>query len=482
MQSATLPTTAPKQVLYRKKRYLVYFLAAVVLLGFPFITIDGTHIFLLSFDHGELHLLGTRFNMQELYLMPFLLILLFVGIFFITTLAGRLWCGWACPQTIFRVIYRDLLQTTIFGLRKKISNKQQPLRLESFADKLKATLAFVIIAFLCLTAAANLMWFFVPPEDFFAYIANPSEHPVLMVFWLGFGIFFIFDIAFIQENFCVYICPYCRVQSVLYDNDTLMPTYNYNRGGFVYDKHGIKIDKKLKFIDPNAECIECEQCVKVCPTHIDLRKGMQLECINCLECVDACTGVMGKLHKPSLVTWTSPTAMEQNQKVRYFRFRTIAYIVVLSIVFVALLVVSTKKEGMLLNINNTSELYKIRTHEVVDNTFRVVFHNTDSIDHEFSIEILNPSVDSDIASKLEIIKPKDPFVVKSGQKRTEMVTIRARENLSKNDRNDSIYPIILRSFALDNKEQIFAKRRTNFTYPSQETIQTYFQKREERNR
>ncbi|MFC3867410.1 cytochrome c oxidase accessory protein CcoG [Helicobacter equorum] len=472
------PTTQ-KQVSYRKKRYLVYVIAAAVLLSFPFITIDDTHLFLLSFEHGELHLLGTRFNMQELYLMPFLLILLFVGIFFLTTLAGRLWCGWACPQTIFRVIYRDLLQTTIFGLRKKISNKQQPMRLESFIDKLKATLAFVIIAFLCLVAAANLMWFFVPPEDFFSYIMNPLDHPVLMVFWLGFGIFFIFDITFIQENFCIYICPYCRVQSVLYDNDTLMPTYNYNRGGFVYDKHGTKATQKLKFIDPNAECIECEQCVKVCPTHIDIRKGMQLECINCLECVDACTGVMGKLNKPSLVSWTSPTAMEHSQKVQYFRFKTIAYIVVLSVVFVALLVISTKKEGMLLNINTTSELYKIRTQEVVDNTFRAVFHNTDSVDHEFSVEIVSPNKDFDIASRLEIIKPKEPFVVKAGQKITQMITIRARENLSRNDRGDSIYPIVLHSFAIDDKDRIFANRKTNFTYPSQETIQTYLQKHQE---
>ena len=174
--------------------------------------------------------------------------------------------------------------------------------------------------------------------------------------------------------------------------------------------------------------------------------------------------------------------MEQNQKVRYFRFRTIAYIVVLSVVFITLLVVSGKKEGMLLNVNTTSELYKIHTQEVVDNTFRVVFHNTDSVDHEFCVEILNPNIDSDIASRLEIIKPKDPFLVKAGQKRTEMVTIRAKENLSKNDKSDSIYPIVLRSFALDNKEQIFAKRKTNFTYPSQETIHTYLQKREEARR
>ena len=134
---------------------------------------------------------------------------------------------------------------------------------------------------------------------------------------------------------------------------------------------------------------------------------------------------------------------------------------------------------MLLNINTTSELYKIRTQEVVDNTFRAVFHNTDSVDHEFSVEIVSPNKDFDIASRLEIIKPKEPFVVKAGQKITQMITIRARENLSRSDRGDSIYPIVLRSFAIDDKDRIFAKRKTNFTYPSQETIQTYLQKHQE---
>lgn len=110
---------------YRIKRYWAYAAATIVALVMPWITIGGNHIFLLSFDQKKLHLMGTAFDMQELYLMPFLLMLLFLGIFAVTAVGGRAWCGWACPQTIFRVIYRDGIETKLLGLNKRIKNKQK---------------------------------------------------------------------------------------------------------------------------------------------------------------------------------------------------------------------------------------------------------------------------------------------------------------------------------------------------------------------
>jgi len=110
---------------FRIKRYYGYVIATIIALVTPFITIGGNHIFLLSFDKKQLQLMGTAFDMQELYLMPFLLMFLFIGIFAATAIGGRAFCGWACPQTIFRVIYRDLIETKLLGLRKRINNKQK---------------------------------------------------------------------------------------------------------------------------------------------------------------------------------------------------------------------------------------------------------------------------------------------------------------------------------------------------------------------
>ena len=222
------------ETIYRKKRYVVYSIITVIALLLPFIRINGNHFFLLSFDKKQLHLLFTSFDMQELYLMPFVLIMLFLGIFFLTTLGGRIWCGWSCPQTIFRVIYRDLIQTKILKIRKSIKNKQ----LEPKGQGIKKLIAFLIWVVLALIIASNFLWYFIPPEDFFAYISNPANHFVLIGFWMAIAAFLIYDVTSLQEEFCVYICPYARVQSVMYDEDTIQTIYNEKRGGLIYDKHG----------------------------------------------------------------------------------------------------------------------------------------------------------------------------------------------------------------------------------------------------
>lgn len=282
---------------YRYRRYIGYIIATTIALSLPFIRINENHVFLLSFDKKQLHLLGIAFDMQELYLMPFLLMLLFLGIFAVTSLGGRAWCGWACPQTIFRVIYRDLIESTLLGLRR-IKNKQKDPDLSKAENKSKKVLGIIIWSCLAILAASDFMWFFVPPEDFFAYLQDPSEHLFLIIFVLAIAAFLVYDVIFLKEEFCVYICPYSRVQSVLYDNDTIQAIYSTNRGGIIYNEQKEKMVFKVKDLPDSAnECTTCESCVTVCPTHIDIRKGLQLECINCLECVDACTQVIGKLEK-----------------------------------------------------------------------------------------------------------------------------------------------------------------------------------------
>ena len=321
-----------KKTPYRYKRYIGYLIASIVALSLPFIKINGNHIFLLSFDKKQLHLLGTAFDMQELYLMPFLLMLLFLGIFAATSLGGRAWCGWTCPQTIFRVIYRDLIESTLLGLRR-IKNKQKDPDLSKAENKTKKVIGLILWTCLSILAASNFLWFFVPPEDFFTYLQDPAEHLFLIGFVLAIAAFLVYDIVFLKEDFCIYICPYSRVQSVLYDNDTYQAIYSTNRGGTIYNEHKEKIIFKAKDLPESTnECTTCESCVTVCPTHIDIRKGLQLECINCLECVDACTSVMGKLGKPSLVQWSSTNAIKNNIPTKIIRKSSIMYFVALVVV------------------------------------------------------------------------------------------------------------------------------------------------------
>ena len=452
-------------VSYRIKRYWFYAAVTIIALVMPWIKIGGNHLFLLSFDHKKLHLAGVAFDMQELYLMPFLLMLLFLGIFAVTAVGGRAWCGWACPQTIFRVIYRDGIETKLLGLRKRIKNKQQKPDMSKPENQAKKVIAILLWTVLALIAAADFLWFFVPPEDFFQYIANPSEHMMLVGILLGTAAFIVIDVVFIKEDFCIYICPYSRVQSVLYDDDTVMAVYDPIRGGDIYQGHGYEREKvynktkDLLAAEPSAECTTCESCVTVCPTHIDIRKGLQLECINCLECVDACTTVMGALGKPSLVRWSSEKeALRHEGKTNFMRGKVIAYAAVLLIVLISLFAMGSKKEHMLLNVNKTTRLYKVLDQGVVQNSYLFLFTNTDSKEHTYFFEI----VDND---KIKIVRPAEPFKIGAGKKKKKVVIFETNEELANDARKDVPIPVTLRAYATDDKEKIVVDRKTVFVYP-----------------
>ena len=431
---------------YAKRRYIFFACITLYVFILPFIRINDAQLFLLSFDKSRVDLFFTKFDMQELYLLPFLFITLFLTIFFLTTLAGRVWCGWSCPQTIFRTLFRDLLQTKILKIRKNIQNKQN----EPQGQILKRAIAVGIWSVLALIIAANFMWFFVPPFDFLAYISEPSEHKILLAFWLGIAAWLVYDVVILKENFCVYVCPYARVQSVMFDSDTIQVIYNQKRGGVIYD--GREKFKKPK--EEGALCTGCEACVRICPTHIDIRKGMQLECINCLECSDACAKVMGHFNESSLIEWRSINSQNKNKKVKIFRFRTVAYLVILCVVLVAAALMSGKKESMLLNINRTSELYKVLDQGEVENSYVFLVQNTQSKDHKFYFEIDDKSI--------EISRPNKPFTLKAGAKQKVIVTLKSKnENTSE---KDLLKHINIKAYATD-ESTISVQRASTFIYP-----------------
>jgi len=453
---------------YRIKRYWAYMLATIISLTLPWIKINDNHFFLLNFDHKQLHFLFTRFDMQELYIMPFLLMLLFLGIFALTAFAGRAWCGWACPQTIFRVVYRDLIETKLLGIRKSIKNKQKEPDYKKNAGK--RVIAILIWAALALIAAADFMWYFVPPETFFKYIQHPADHTIMLGFVIGVALFLIADIVFIKEDFCVYICPYSRVQSVLFDQDTIMAVYDPIRGGKIYEGHGnekhkvFEKQKDLLAANPNAECTTCESCVTVCPTHIDIRKGLQLECINCLECVDACTNVMAAFNKPSLVQWSSERETERHEgKTRYFRPKVLGYAGVLTAVLIAMFVMGSKKENMLLNIDRDTRLYKVLPDGKVENSYLALFQNTDVKPHTYYFSVDNKNI--------EIVRPSEPFHLAARSKRKKAIVLRAKAPLVKGAKEDTSIPLIINAYATDDKKRINIFRKAVFIYPTKKHLE-----------
>jgi len=454
-ESGKTEVTSP----YRIKRYYMYILATVVAIVTPFITINGNHIFLLSFDKKQLHLLGVAFDMQELYMMPFLLMLLFLGIFAATAIGGRAWCGWTCPQTVFRVIYRDFIEGKLLGLRR-IKNKQKDPDFSKPENASKRLVAIILWSALSILAASNFMWYFIPPEDFFAYATNPTDHMFMIGFVLILAAFLVYDVVFLKEDFCVYICPYSRVQSVLYDDDTFQAIYSIKRGGQIYDdKHNKLVFKQKDLPDPLNECTACESCVTVCPTHIDIRKGMQLECINCLECVDACTTVMGKLGKPSLVQWTSTNKIAKDQETKIVRKSTIMYGVALVLIVGMLFVMGGKKEHMLLNINKTTQLYIIGEENKISNNFVFLFQNTEPVPHEYNLEVIG-----EYAGKINIER-YEPFTLSPRKLAKKVVILSTNERLVDDISKDTPITVQLRAYSTTEPEKVSVIRDAVFIYP-----------------
>jgi len=453
-----------KETSYRIKRYWAYLIATIISVGLPFIQIGGNQIFLLSFDKKQLHLMGTVFDMQELYLMPFLLMLLFLGIFAVTAIGGRAWCGWACPQTIFRVVYRDFIESTLLGMRR-IKNKQKDPDYTKSGMKVKKAIAIIIWSVIALLAAADFIWFFIPPADFFAYLADPAEHTTMIGFVLGIAAFLVYDVVFLQENFCVYVCPYSRVQSVLYDDDTVQAIYNPHRGGEIYDTQKQKIVFKAKDLgNPTDECTACESCVTVCPTHIDIRKGTQLECINCLECVDACTTVMGKLGKESLVQWSSTNDVINNKGLNLIRGKSISYAIALLVIIGMLFVMGGKKEYMLLNINKTTQLYKINEGNEVTNSFLLLFQNTQKESYTYNLEVIGA-----YKGKIEIQR-FEPFKLSKGKLAKKVIKLSTKELLVDNMRKDTPITITLKAYAIENPTKVMVTREAVFIFPRSDKL------------
>jgi len=281
----------------------------------------------------------------------------------------------------------------------------------------------------------------------------------LIGFWIGTALFLVYDIVFLKEDWCIYVCPYSRVQSVLYDEDTLQAIYDENRGGKIYDESKNKVIFKKKELPEDADCTACEHCVTVCPTHIDIRKGTQLECINCLECVDACTKVMGKLGKKSLVQWSSINEVVNGKKTKIWRSKTFMYMGAIALIIAGLFFMSGEKEYMLLNINKTTQLYKIKEGHVVENNFLLLFQNTDNKPHTYKIEIVGEYKD-----KIEI-KRFTHVTLKAGKPAKKVLVLSTKEQLAEDNAKDTPITVTLKAYATDEPERVVVYRKAVFIYP-----------------
>ncbi|MBC2604602.1 cytochrome c oxidase accessory protein CcoG [Pelagicoccus albus] len=301
------------------RRASAYFLI-LLYAALPWIQIGGYPAVFLDTDAMRFHFLGMTFASQDLWLAFFLISGLGFGLFYITALLGRIWCGWACPQTVFlEHVYRRVerwIEGDAVKRRKLDSSKWGIERIW------KRGLKHSLFVLLSLALAHMFMAYFVSVPGLWQMMHEaPAENWKVFVFVFVFATILYLNFGWFREQLCIVICPYGRLQSALIDEHSMVIGYDEQRG-----------EPRGKAKDADAgDCIDCNRCVQVCPTGIDIRQGLQLECIGCAACVDACDSVMDKLKRPrGLVRYDSMEGLE-GRKTKYVRPRMILYTVLLLI-------------------------------------------------------------------------------------------------------------------------------------------------------
>ncbi|OJA05476.1 cytochrome c oxidase accessory protein CcoG [Halomonas sp. QHL1] len=379
----------------------------------PWINIGGRPLILFDLPNREFHIFTATFYPQEFILLSWLLIICAFGLFFITVFAGRVWCGYTCPQSVWTFLF-IWLEHRIEGSRnRRIKLDSQPMSADKAWRKGAKHTAWLLIA---LATGITFVGYFTPIRDLVAELPTLEAHG-WSYFWVGFFLVFTYlNAGWLREQVCIYMCPYARFQSVMFDRDTLIVSYDETRG----EPRGHR-KKGLSHLEAReagyGDCIDCDLCVQVCPTGIDIRDGLQYECITCAACIDACDSVMDKMGYPrGLVRYTTENALE-GKKSHILRPRLLAY-------FAALLVmigtfVWAVNDRMPLDFEaerERTQLYQMTREGQISNVFSLTIRNLDDQDHNYQLSVAGlPSLTLDSRT----------ISVPAGESRFKAVTVTA---------------------------------------------------------
>ncbi len=373
----------------------------ILLFAFPLIKINGDPIILLNFLDRQFILFGIIFWPQDTFVLMLMMLSFLIFVVLFTVVYGRIWCGWACPQTIFLEIIFRRIEKWIDGTpnqQRKLD--AMPWNVKKISKRLFKWTIFYSISFILVN---TMLWYFMSFDKWIRYAGEMDKHIA------GIALIFIFTTVFFaiytwfREQICVIACPYGRMQSVLIDRNTVVISYDYLRG----EPRGFQKKGSTRETTGKGDCIDCHACVDVCPTGIDIRNGTQLECVNCTACIDACDNIMDKVDKPKgLIRYASENEIADGKR-KSTPIRTIAYSVVLAgilIFFFTVLLTRADVDAVIQRVPGT--LFQQAGKDSISNIYNIKVVNKTRRAQEVTVKLSDIKGSITIATGSLTILPK----------------------------------------------------------------------------
>lgn len=409
---------------WRNRRSLVHVFLMVLFLALPWIKVNGYQALFLDFANRQFTFFGLRFWSHDAPLFFLVLASLALGLALVTALFGRVWCGWACPQTVFLDGFIRRIENWIEGnhLQQRALDAA-PWGLSKIFKKISKWILFV--GFVALLTHSFLAYFVGGDRLLEMVQRPPAENWWNFSFILATTGVLLIDLTWFREQFCLIVCPYGRFQSILHDRDTVTVQYDVKRGEPRRGSEGaVGAQGSPVGSASRGHCIDCRKCVQVCPTGIDIRNGLQIECIACTACIDACDEIMEKVKQPKGLIRYMPSV---NRQPRWFRSRVLLYAGFLIVLISVLAFAVIRRDSLAVAILRTKELpFFVKESPVgpiIVNSYRLHVHNEGHEDQSLQISLSekNPWVSAQLLISEQVLRLKEaefrmiPFIVEVPQ-------------------------------------------------------------------